>query len=134
LPKQYERFNSGRPSILSVITTNVIADRAYNYAKPEYRILALRELQIEPVFDLHTNQRSVRPGPTSHTILVDGIIFADSWPEHLREPPYPKYSTEHPSTNETESAHSTNYALAYAYRLFELERAVPGQGCCVSLT
>lgn len=96
--------------------TDVVADRAYNGARPEYWTLALRKLGIEPVFDLTVRQRGTRPGPSPHTILVDGILCADSLPKHLRELPYPKNLDALPPDERDRVRGLHEERLNYAYR------------------
>lgn len=67
--------------------TDVTADRAYNNAKTEFWTSPLRKLGIAPVFDLTEKQRRQRPGPEPGTIIIDGTLFTDALPKHLRELP-----------------------------------------------
>ena len=67
--------------------TTVLVDRGYSYLRVENWAQELGNRGIEQVFDLHTNQRGVRPGPKPHTIFVDGALFVDSLPTWLRKLP-----------------------------------------------
>ncbi|WP_161894481.1 hypothetical protein [Gordonia spumicola] len=67
--------------------TDVPADRAYNYAKPELWTQRLRDNGIEPVFDLTKKQRTPKPGPIHGTVVIDGTLFTQALPENLRHLP-----------------------------------------------
>lgn len=105
-----------KPTAAGRHVTDVVADRAYNSARPEYWTLALRTLDIEPVFDLTVRQRGTRPGPSPHTILVDGIICADSLPEYLRDLPYPKHLDALPEDERIRIRQRHEERLNYSYR------------------
>lgn len=65
----------------------LLSDRGYTYLDAEKWANALRARDISQTFDLHKNQRGVHPGPTMGTIWVDGGLFTDALPEHLRNLP-----------------------------------------------
>ena len=65
----------------------ILADRGYTYLDADKWANALRAREVAPTFDLHKNQRAVRPGPVMGSIWVDGGLFSDALPEHLRELP-----------------------------------------------
>lgn len=67
--------------------SEVLADRGYSYCKPHTWIQPLWARGIEPISDLHKNQRGTRPGPITGTVLIDGAIYSDAIPDHLRDLP-----------------------------------------------
>ncbi|WP_336792183.1 hypothetical protein [Gordonia malaquae] len=67
--------------------TDIPADRAYNSSVPKFWTGRLRELGIDPVFDLKITQRASRPGPIPGTVVIDGTLFTDALPRHLRSLP-----------------------------------------------
>ena len=69
------------------VVRELLSDRGYTYLDAEKWANALRERDISQTFDLHKNQRGVQPGPVMGSIWVDGAVFSDALPEHLRELP-----------------------------------------------
>ncbi|GAA3817006.1 hypothetical protein [Cellulomonas soli] len=65
----------------------LLSDRGYTYLDAGKWANALRARDITQTFDLHKNQRGVRPGPIMGSIWVDGTLFTDAMPKHLRELP-----------------------------------------------
>ncbi len=62
----------------------LIADRAYNYVKNRIFPIPVWRLGYATIYDLHPNQRGIHPGPEgTHTIWIDGVLYADSLPEAL---------------------------------------------------
>lgn len=94
--------------------TDVTADRAYNNAKTEFWTGPLRKLGIAPVFDLTQNQRRQRPGPEPGTIIVDGTLFTDALPKHLRE--LPTFTVGMTSSDRTALMSLYDDRTAYAFR------------------
>ena len=62
----------------------LLADRGYTYRKPDAWALHLVGRGIASIHDLHTQQLGVHPGPHPHTIWVDGSLYTNALPEHLR--------------------------------------------------
>lgn len=67
--------------------TEIIADRGYSYCTPERWAYPVRARGIEPVIDLHSNQRGTHPGPIPGTIILDGALFTDALPTTWRTLP-----------------------------------------------
>ncbi|WP_341258440.1 hypothetical protein [Gordonia malaquae] len=67
------------------VIADIVADRAYNLAKPQFWTLALREYGIEPVFDLTKKQRRPKPGYKAGTILINGTLFTQALPKSFRD-------------------------------------------------
>jgi hypothetical protein len=65
----------------------LLSDRGYTYLAAEKWANALRARDVKQVFDLHKNQRAVRPGPVMGSIWVDGGLFSDALPPRLRNLP-----------------------------------------------
>lgn len=65
----------------------ILADRGYSYLKPEYWARPLDQRGVRQVLDLHTSQRVQHPGPIPGTIYLDGGLFTDAVPKHLRSLP-----------------------------------------------
>lgn len=65
-------------------STEVQADRGYNYTKPSRWALPLKARNIRASHDLHTRQRGTHPGPRPGTLWIDGTLFSDQLPQHLR--------------------------------------------------
>lgn len=66
------------------VIEQLLADRAYSYLRQENWAYALADREIEPVIDLHTTQRGVRPGPAPGLIYLDGGLFTSALPTRLR--------------------------------------------------
>lgn len=67
---------------LSATVRTILGDRGYSY-----RIdwaPALHGLGLAQHFDLHTNQRGVKPGPRDNLIWLDMALFTDAVPEDRR--------------------------------------------------
>lgn len=93
---------------------DIVSDRAYNMAKADTWTLALAERAIDAVFDLAKRQRGTHPGKKTGTILIDGTLFADSLPKHLRHLP-----SHHEVTGSAETLDLTNLydkRMAFAYK------------------
>ncbi|MET8682349.1 transposase [Streptomyces sp. NPDC004647] len=69
------------------VVTEVIGDRGYSYCKPETWAWPLRARNVEPIIDLHHNQRGQHPGPIPATVVIDGGLFSDALPHPLRDLP-----------------------------------------------
>jgi hypothetical protein len=62
----------------------LIADRAYNNVRNGTFAIPVWKLGYTTIYDLHPNQRGMHPGPKgTHTIWIDGVLYADSLPESL---------------------------------------------------
>ncbi|MFF2923339.1 hypothetical protein ACFVTP_13200 [Streptomyces celluloflavus] len=68
-------------------TREVIADRGYSYCTPTRWAHPVRARRLEPVIDLHPQQRGTHPGPLTDTVIIDGTIFSDALPHPLRDLP-----------------------------------------------
>ncbi|WP_201772103.1 hypothetical protein, partial [Streptomyces clavuligerus] len=68
-------------------TGEVVADRGYSYCTPTTWAHPLRRRGLEPVHDLHPNQRGTRPGPLTGTLVLDGTLFTEALPDPLRDLP-----------------------------------------------
>lgn len=65
----------------------VLVDRGYSYSKSEYWARPLDQRGVLQVIDLHASQRVQHPGPIRGTIYLDGALFTDALPTHLRDLP-----------------------------------------------
>ncbi|MEV7866147.1 hypothetical protein AB0P17_08605 [Streptomyces sp. NPDC088124] len=68
-------------------TSEVIADRGYTYCTPTRWAYPVRTRGLEPVIDLHPQQRGTHPGPLAGTVIIDGTLFTDALPHPLRDLP-----------------------------------------------
>lgn len=65
----------------------VLVDRGYSYGTNQNWADRLCGRDIEQVFDLHSNQKRVRPGPDPRMIYIDGQLFTAAIPTHLKKLP-----------------------------------------------
>ncbi|NTW39862.1 MAG: hypothetical protein HGA44_08215 [Cellulomonadaceae bacterium] len=65
----------------------LLSDRGYTYLHQDRWATQLQARGITQTFDLHKNQRGVHPGPVHGSIWVDGALFSDALPKHLRNLP-----------------------------------------------
>lgn len=91
----------------------VLVDRGYSYLDSAAWALPLANRDIAQVFDLHTNQRLVRPGPIPGTIWVDGGLFSDALPESLRR--LPPYTLKMTATDRALLAQRYDQRIPYAF-------------------
>lgn len=68
-------------------TSEVLADRGYSYCTPARWAHPVRARRLEPVIDLHPNQRGAHPRPNDGTVIIDGTVFTDALPHPLRDLP-----------------------------------------------
>lgn len=72
-----------------ILVKVLAADRGYSALRAETWQLPLWQDGVDQVFDLRENQRGVRPGPIHGTVYIDGGLFSNAVPEHLRNLPKP---------------------------------------------
>ena len=65
--------------------STVVNDRGYSHLRADTWALQLAARNIHTVFDLQSDQLGVHPGPIPGTIWVDGGLFTDALPAHLRK-------------------------------------------------
>lgn len=65
----------------------ILVDRGYTYLDSDSWARQVWARDIEQVLDLHETQRGTRPGPIPGTLYVDGGLYKDTLPEHLRSLP-----------------------------------------------
>ncbi|MCK6212092.1 hypothetical protein KZX45_16230 [Georgenia sp. EYE_87] len=75
----------------SVTVREVVVDRGYSQADVEHWAAPLLNRGIQQIIDLKGDQRTVRPGPTDRTLMIDGGIYTDAIPEKLRHLPPPHF-------------------------------------------
>ncbi len=80
--RQHDASRAQQPAV-----RDVLIDRGYSYCTPRSRAHPVRLRGIEPVFDLHPNQRGTHPGPVAGTVVIDGTVFTDALPEQLHDLP-----------------------------------------------
>ncbi|WP_329032431.1 hypothetical protein OIE71_06140 [Streptomyces sp. NBC_01725] len=68
-------------------TSEVLADRGYSYCTPARWAHPVRARRLEPVIDLHPNQRGTHPRPNDGTVIIDGTLFTEAIPHPLRDLP-----------------------------------------------
>lgn len=91
----------------------VLVDRGYSFLKPEHWAQPLDRLEVRQVFDLHPSQRVQHPGPIPGTIYLDGGLFIDAVPVHLRD--LPGYSLGQTAQEKAELAARYDERAAYAF-------------------
>lgn len=91
----------------------VLVDRGYSYLKPECWARPLDQRGVRQVIDLHTSQRVQRPGPIPGTIYLDGALFINAVPAHLRS--LPGYSLRMPGEEKTALAARYDERAPYAF-------------------
>ncbi|PPI32762.1 hypothetical protein [Rathayibacter toxicus] len=65
----------------------VLVDRGHSYETERNWADRLCGRDIEQVFDLHSNQKRVRPAPDPRVIYIDGQLFTAAIPAYLKKLP-----------------------------------------------
>ncbi|MFJ2645275.1 hypothetical protein ACIO1C_00825 [Streptomyces sp. NPDC087420] len=94
-------------------TREVIADRGYSFCTPARWAHPVRARGLEPVIDLHPNQRGTHPGPLAGTVIIDGTVFTDALPHPLRD--LPGFPIGMRSAEKTELRARYDHRAAYAF-------------------
>lgn len=94
----------------------VTADRGFTIARTPTWAEPLWNRRIEQILDLHTNQRGVRPGPKPGMIMVDGGLFLDTLPDHLRR--LPGYKPGMSETAKARLAATYDKRIPYAFTAY----------------
>ena len=99
---------------LGVAVDEVAVDRGYSYGTTEKWAERLADCGVTQVFDLHTNQRGMSPGPDPRMIYIDGALFSAAIPAQQRK--LPGFRIGMTADEKTELTGQYDDRAAYAFR------------------
>lgn len=126
--------------VLGHTPDEVLDDRGYSNCKAQNWALPLHERGIKQVFDLHPNNRGVRPGPIKGTQWRDGLLLVSDKKTRHEHVPTRSPLESHAIKDKRAEIVAKRHAFSFGFEDWNLERgtvrlvgpAVRGQVRCVN--